>query len=181
MRTSLLLSLAVFGLLLPGCKKEAAQTDNQETETETVEVTLAPDFTLSNIDGEAFTLAEQRGNMVVMDFWATWCHPCTEAMPHMQQLHEDYKDRHVSVVGINVWEFDEDADPAGYVREHEYTYHHLLDGAEVATAFGLTNQIPVFFIIGFDGEILDERSGFTEEEIPEIRAILDEYLAERGL
>jgi thiol-disulfide isomerase/thioredoxin len=180
MRTLLLVSLAVFGLMLSGCKKETAHADNRETETETVEVKLAPDFTLTNIDGEEFTLADQRGNIVVMDFWAIWCKPCVAAMPHMQQLHDDYHQRQVIVTGINIWE-DEDSDPEAYVREREYTYQHLLAGEKVATAFGLTNSIPVFFIIGFEGEIIERRNGFSEEEVPEIRAILDEYLAEHGV
>ncbi len=173
MRSLLLIALAACSLL-PGCRKEVAP------EEEVAEVRLAPDFTLTSIDGEEFTLSEKRGNLVVMDFWATWCKPCVAAMPHMQQLHEDYKDRHVIVTGVNLWEFDEKADPAAFVREHNYTYTQLLNGEEVGTAYGLTNQIPVFFIIGFEGEIIDQRAGFSVEELPEIRKTLDDYLAEHA-
>ncbi len=180
MRTLLLVSLAVFGLMLSGCKKEASHADNQETETEAVEVKLAPDFTLTNIDGEEFTLSEHRGNMVVMDFWATWCHPCVAAMPYMQALHDDYKDRHVIVIGVNTIE-DEKADPAAFVREKGLTYQQFLEGDEVGVSLGVTTSIPVFFIIGFDGEIIERRNGFSAEEVPEIRAVLDEYLAEHGI
>ncbi|MFG0275956.1 MAG: peroxiredoxin family protein, partial [Phycisphaerales bacterium] len=65
---------------------------------------VAPDFTLRNDDGEDVTLSELRGQVVVLDFWATWCGPCKVAMPGVQELHEEFADQPVQIFGVNCWE-----------------------------------------------------------------------------
>src|SRR5215831_5250032 len=60
----------------------------------------APAFTLKDVDGREITLASLRGKPVLLDFWATWCEPCREATPHIQALHDQYKDKSLMVVGI---------------------------------------------------------------------------------
>ncbi|MCK4872103.1 MAG: TlpA family protein disulfide reductase [Phycisphaerales bacterium] len=138
-------------------------------------VPKAADFTLESPDGEAFTLSQQRGKVIVIDFWATWCHPCTRAMPHVQALHEKFKDRGVIVVGIAVWE---NGDPAAYMDEQGYTYKLLLGTDDVAVDYRLTG-IPAFFVIGVDGEIVHREVGFSSES--GIDEILETYLTEHGM
>jgi peroxiredoxin len=62
----------------------------------------APDFTLKSMDGKNFNLTEQRGNIILINFWASWCGPCRKEMPVLQDLQEKYQDLGVQVWGINV-------------------------------------------------------------------------------
>jgi thiol-disulfide isomerase/thioredoxin len=62
----------------------------------------APDFTLADLNGSTVTLSGLKGQIVVLDFWATWCGPCVEALVHLQELHEGYAGRGVIILAINV-------------------------------------------------------------------------------
>lgn len=66
---------------------------------------LAPDFTLRSMDGHNLRLGEQRGHIVMINFWATWCGPCRQEMPHLNRLYEKYRGSGFVVFGVNV---DED-------------------------------------------------------------------------
>lgn len=62
----------------------------------------APDFVLPDQSGRMISLRRLRGRVVLLDFWATWCGPCRRTMPHVQRWHEQYKDRGLKVIGINI-------------------------------------------------------------------------------
>ena len=68
--------------------------------------TAAPDFTLRAMDGPNMRLQEQRGRVVMINFWATWCGPCRQEMPHLNRLYEKYKGSGFVLLGVNV---DDDA------------------------------------------------------------------------
>ena len=93
----------------------------------------APDFTLRDLSGESVQLSKQRGEVVLLDFWATWCGPCRYDMPFVQNLAERYRDRGLRVFGINA----EPADTAAaYLRENELTFPTLQDpGMRIAKLY----------------------------------------------
>jgi len=62
----------------------------------------APDFTLRTLDGQKLRLGEQRGSVVLVNFWATWCGPCRQEMPHLNKLYEKYKASGFVLLGVNV-------------------------------------------------------------------------------
>ncbi len=62
----------------------------------------APDFVLPDRSGQMISLRELRGRVILLDFWATWCRPCRRTMPHVQKWHEQYKDRGLKVIGVNI-------------------------------------------------------------------------------
>jgi thiol-disulfide isomerase/thioredoxin len=118
----------------------------------------APDFALEDPSGTLHRLADLRGRVVVLDFWATWCPPCRQAMPGVQALHERYADRPVSIFGVNVAERTPDADPSGFMREQGYTYTMLRGTDEVARAYGV-RALPTFVVIGPDGSLRETHVG----------------------
>ena len=61
----------------------------------------APDFTLKDLNGNRVGLSDFKGKVVVLNFWATWCGPCREEIPHMDALYQKYKDQGLAVIGIN--------------------------------------------------------------------------------
>lgn len=138
----------------------------------------APDWSLQSSDGEEVTLSKLRGNIVVMDFWATWCGPCKRAMPGIQKLHEEFKaaGAPVKILGINTWE-SPDGDPAKYMKEKEFTYGLLMGGDDVATAYKVTG-IPTFYVIGQDGTIIHREVGFKTNGEELLKEVIEKALAE---
>ena len=111
----------------------------------------APNFTLDSLDGDAVTLSELKGQVVVLDFWATWCSPCVEALDHLQQIHERYADRGVVVLAINIEE--ERNEIAAFAADHGYTITILLDAdSRVSDAYGVQG-IPHTVVVNREGEL----------------------------
>jgi thiol-disulfide isomerase/thioredoxin len=134
----------------------------------------APDWTLKTPAGEPVTLSKLRGRVVLLDFWATWCGPCKAAMPSVQKLYEKYKDKPVTVLGINTWER---SDAVAYMKAHTYSYGLLLNGDAVAKAYRVLG-IPTLYIIGPDGKILHASSGFNAATDVAVDKLIDKTLAE---
>lgn len=112
----------------------------------------APDFTLPLIMDEGeFTLSEQQGNVVVVNFWGSWCGPCRDEAPMLQDNFERFQDRGVVFVGIAVKDTPRDA--TEYIEEFGITYPNVMDlGGHMEDAYR-TQGVPETFIIGRDGEI----------------------------
>jgi len=86
---------------------------------------LAPEFTLPDLEGKLHGLADFRGRVVVLNFWATWCPPCIDEMPSLQRLHQALADRGVAVVAVSVDERFSDV-PA-FVQKFDLTFSVLYD------------------------------------------------------
>lgn len=112
---------------------------------------LAEDFTLPTHGGGRIRLAEQRGKVVMINFWATWCPPCLEEMPAMERLYLQQKDAGFVLIAVSV-----DADPkkiAPFVAQHRLTFPIGLDPRmEMANSYGV-RALPSSFIVGRDGRL----------------------------
>jgi peroxiredoxin len=86
---------------------------------------IAPDFTLETLDGQAITRSDLQGQVVLINFWASWCLPCREEMPAIQQVYEQYRDQGFVVLAVNLQE--EDAHVAAFVDQLELTFPVLMD------------------------------------------------------
>lgn len=133
----------------------------------------APDFTLKTLDGQEVSLAELKGRAVVLDFWATWCPPCVESLPHLDQLAADYDESQLAVYAVNVRE------PAEMVRtfieKHEIKMPVLLDPDGEAKKKYRAASIPQTVVIGPDGVVQRVFVGIgpnTYEDIRETVAAL---------
>lgn len=135
----------------------------------------APDWALKDPAGKEHRLADYRGKLVVMDFWATWCGPCRLAMPGLQKIHEKYKDRGVTVFGVNAWE---SGDPAAYMKDNGFSYGLLLDADQVAADYGVTG-IPAFFIVGTDGKLIFTGVGYSPDHEKAMERVISQHLADR--
>lgn len=153
---------------------EKSKPDKPSAKEGTEVGSIAPDFELKTPDGTPVKLSSLRGNVVVLDFWGTWCAPCKRSSPHVQALHETFNAQPVKVLGLSC---REDADkPIAYVKEHGYTYGLLPEADAVARKFRVGGY-PTFVVIGKDGEILDRREGFRgPEQFTEMSAIVKEAL-----
>ena len=129
----------------------------------------APAFTLTDVDGKKLRLADLAGSIVVLDFWATWCGPCKQSMPEFEELHRQFRDRKVVVLGISV---DKGADAAEKVREfaakEKLTYRMAVDDGSVARAYGIV-RVP--------GTVIIDRGQIIRETYPGYRPGLGREIA----
>ena len=130
----------------------------------------APDFTLLTFAGEELSLADLRGKIVMVDFWASWCPPCRREA----RAYKTFAGPRVEFVGIDVWDTDRDA--RRYIERYDITYPNGPDpGGRITIDYGVRG-IPEKFFIGPDGNMLRKFVGpMTESELTEI---LDEMLVE---
>jgi cytochrome c biogenesis protein CcmG/thiol:disulfide interchange protein DsbE len=133
----------------------------------------APDFTLELFDGGQLSLNELRGQVVVLNFWASWCPPCRQEAPILEAVSEQYRGQGVTFVGLNY----EDADsPArAFVEEFGITYPNGPDvRSRIARVYGVQG-VPETFIINPEGEIAEVFIGSPTEA--QLTAVLDWLLA----
>lgn len=127
----------------------------------------APNFHLQTLDGDDLQLSDYKGKGVFLNFWATYCPPCTEEMPYMDNQYEHFKDKGVEILAVNVGEPHLTAQK--FVQRYDLSFPILMDGREeVYKAYGV-KPIPATFLIDKDGEVIERvTKGLTEEEIKQM-------------
>jgi peroxiredoxin len=134
-----------------------------------------PDFTLRNDDGGTVSLADFRGKVVVLNFWATWCGPCIEEMPSLKQFAEKYADQGVQVIGVSE---DTDADAyREFIAKHEINFLTLRNPARTVSAQYGTFRLPETYIISRDGKLLNKIIGPTDWSSPQMYSYFDSLIA----
>jgi peroxiredoxin len=114
----------------------------------------APDFTLNLLDGGSVTLSDLRGQPVVVNFWATWCLPCREEMPAIENIYQSYRDLGLTVIGLNLTSQDSEKEVAAFVEELNLTFPIALDrDGSVSDRYRLMG-LPTTFFINKDGVIV---------------------------
>ncbi len=137
----------------------------------------APDFTLSTRRGPGGTtvsLAQLKGRVVVLDFWASWCPPCRAAIPALERIHKDYESRGVAVIGINV---NDTVDPHDFMRSMSATYTILIDDGRASREYRVKG-IPTLVVIDKTGTIRFRESGFGGASEAKMRHAIEEALAQ---
>lgn len=136
-----------------------------------VEVGLpAPDFTATLVDGSSFTLSEQQGKVVLLNFWATWCGPCVGELPAFTRLVDTYGDK-LSLLAVNSREDDQTV--RDFLDEHGYTFPVALDPDLAVGELYPTDGIPYTVIIAPDGTVASIQLGAADAD-----AMFDHYCQE---
>lgn len=135
----------------------------------------APEFQLTNLSGVTQSLEHYRGKVVLLNFWATWCQPCTKEMPAMQAAHTSLQDQGFAVLAIN--ELEDIKKVREHILEHRHTFDVLLDpDNQVANMYGVVG-LPVSVFIDKSGHVRKIIKGglLTEESILEtVQPLLNE-------
>lgn len=128
---------------------------------------VAPDFQVETLDGETMYLSDFRGQGVFLNFWATYCPPCKDEMPFMENQYHIFKDKGVEILAINVGEPPLTAKK--FVERYKLTFPIPLDSREeIYKAYGV-GPIPTTFLIDKDGKVIDRvTKGLSEQEITEM-------------
>jgi cytochrome c-type biogenesis protein len=185
-----LLAVIVSGALLSGCaadkQNDTENNQSKEEVTENQEESNKPsnkpskeevlkdmmevpmeDFEAIDLDGNKVKLSDYKGKIIFLNFWATWCPPCREEMPFMQEIYDEYKGQDVVVLAVNSTSVElrggTDSDKAEsqtreFIKDKGYTFPVLLDKDDKAWSIYMQRGIPTNYIIDKQGII---RYGFS--------------------
>jgi len=154
--------------LLPHCAKEKKFSPG-----------LAPDFTLKTIDGQEITLSKLKGKVVLLDFWATWCGPCRESIPHLIQLYKTYRENGFEMIGISLDKGDA-AVVRNFAKSMDIPYPIVIATEEMARDYRVTS-IPTTFFIDKEGKIREKIIGFNSAMAQQMNSKIADLTAEKPL
>jgi len=164
MRTTLL-TLAMAGALATGAAAEESQS-----------TPIFPDLEFVGVDGGSVQLSQLKGNVVLLNVWATWCGPCKLELPVVQRMYDAYSDRNFVVVAVNV---DADRKRVGaFLKQFNISipvYYAAPEDAGPLTAGG----IPSTFILGPDRTLIDRAVGYSPAQEDRWKKVVEKYLKPR--
>ena len=141
--------LATFALLAAGAAQAALNANAP-----------APDFTLRSLDGVNLRLAEQRGRVVMVNFWATWCGPCKIEMPHLVRLYDKYRASGFQLLGVNI--DDDPRNASASAAKLGITFPVLLDGDKRVAKLYELSTMPTTLLIDRDGRLRHVHRGYRD-------------------
>lgn len=133
----------------------------------------APDFEMKTLEGETFELAEHRGDVVVVNFWATWCAPCVQEIPVFIEMQRKFGDDGLQFVGVSL-------DKQGFevvrpfAEKMQINYPLVVDDGSLAKEFGGLQGVPTTYVVDTNGEIQHRIEGITTEQ--HLRSLVDGML-----
>jgi peroxiredoxin len=134
---------------------------------------IAPQFSLTDLNGRNVALSSYRGKVVLLDFWATWCDPCREEIPRFIQLQDDLGKKGLQIIGISM---DDDVQPVReFYRQYRINYPVAMGDAKLGDQYGGILGVPIAFVIGRDGRIYAKHVGATRFSVfeDEVSALLE--------
>jgi peroxiredoxin len=138
----------------------------------------AQDFTLRDMNGAEVVLSSFQGKVVVISFWATWCGPCKEEMPHLFKMYQELGDRGLVVLSVSTDDARSVSKVKPFIQKMGYSFPVLLDKeSTVISSYNPAKTLPYTVIVGRDGTIARRTSGYTPGDEGELRTFLEAQLA----
>lgn len=159
------LTAVLLGLSAAGCMSQNTRAEGRSSVKPPAKRNAAPDFEVKDANGQSFHLADYKGKVVLLNFWATWCGPCKIEIPWFIDFEKSYKDRGFAVVGISL---DEDGWDAvkPYIDTRKMNYRVALGSPLLEQLYGGGDGIqslPTSFIIDRDGKVADVHIGLISK------------------
>jgi cytochrome c biogenesis protein CcmG/thiol:disulfide interchange protein DsbE len=133
---------------------------------------LAPDFKLAGLDGKPVTLADSKGKVILLNFWASWCGPCRAEVPDLVELQNKYKDR-LQILGLVVDDEDQDAIKK-FATRFGINYPVAIATNEIRLQYGGIPALPTSFVLDSEGRVVQKHEGLRDPVLyeTEIRSLL---------
>lgn len=162
----LLVTIAASFLAAP-CPVDAAPRQGQP----------APNFKVISTTGQTISQDNYRGHVLILDFFATWCQPCRQSIPHLVEMNRKYGRQGLQILGLSV---DEDGEEAvtSFTDEFRINYPLALAGVSTTLAFGV-RSVPVMYLVDKKGIIVEVYRGFTDETARSVERNVKRLLAEK--
>ncbi|MGA7908446.1 MAG: redoxin domain-containing protein [Candidatus Sulfotelmatobacter sp.] len=126
---------------------------------------FAPHFSLPGLTGQQLDLSSYRGKVVLLDFWATWCDPCRDEIPHFVELQSKYGSQGLQIIGVSM---DDGPEPVrDFYQRYKMNYPVVMGNAETGELYGGVLGLPIAFLIGRDGRISTRHVGATNISVLE--------------
>lgn len=144
-----------------------------------VEVGLpVPAYRTVSLSGDSVSLADQRGEVVLLNVWATWCHPCRDEIPELRTIHKKYEQRGLHLVGVTVDAEGAEENIREFMKEFEMTYPVWLDPAERISTQFLVVGVPATFLIDRRGVLRWRKTGPVQPNDTTLTAAIERALAD---
>jgi cytochrome c biogenesis protein CcmG, thiol:disulfide interchange protein DsbE len=118
---------------------------------------VAPDFQITSFDGQPYQIAQLKGKVVVLNFWASWCPPCRDEAAFLEKTWRQYKDRGVIFIGVDY--VDTESAAKDYLKQYSITYFNGVDlGSEISQKYRIKG-VPETYFIGKDGNLAGNSLG----------------------
>jgi cytochrome c biogenesis protein CcmG/thiol:disulfide interchange protein DsbE len=171
-------SVAAVAVLLACCTRLSNSSEELKAEKDRKP---APSFSLTDSGGKPVTLADYRGKVVLLNFWATWCGPCEVEIPWFVEFEQKYKDRDFAVLGVS---FDDDGwkSVRPYVASHKINYRVMIGSEKMSQLYGGIDSLPTSFILDRQGRIAAQHVGLVDKNDyrNEILKLLDDQQRAAG-
>ena len=143
----------------------------------------APDFSLTDISGKPLKLADYRGKVVMLDFWATWCGPCRIEIPGFVELQKRYGDQGFAVIGISMDDSSDAAAVADFYKQFQMNYPVAIGNERLGELYGGVLGLPTTLVIGRDGRIYAKHVGAAGVDVfeSEIKQLLSESAKDEAM
>ena len=136
----------------------------------------APDFALKSLSGNNVRLSELRGQVVLVNFWASWCGPCRQEMPLLDQLHNQYKPLGFTVLGVNV---EQNSDAARhYLKDLAVHFPVLLDSTNTASKAYDVQVMPTTVIVDRNGDVRYVHKGYAAGDEAKYQDVVRKLISE---
>ena len=142
-------------LSLAGCASNGERSGSGR-----VEVGLpAPAYTTVSLAGDSVSLAQQKGKVVLLNIWATWCHPCRDEIPELREIHKRYRDRGLELIGVSVDTDGTDETIRTFMKDFQMTFPIWRDPDERISTQFLAVGVPATFLIDKEGILRWRKTG----------------------
>ena len=141
------------------------------------DTTQAPDFTIRDINKKKVSLSDYRGQVVLINFWATWCQPCQAEMPHLQAIYDEFKDKGFTVLSISIDEARDASKVKPLIKRGKFTFPVLLDKkTEVIPMYNPDQTLPYNVLVDKEGRMVWTKLSYAPGEEKLIREKVMEQL-----
>jgi thiol-disulfide isomerase/thioredoxin len=160
-----LVARAALLLFVLGVSCKAPEPKPAGGDSKPKELKAAPELVLTKVDGSGtLALAEQKGKVVLVDLWATWCGPCIQELPHLQKLSEKFGPEDFLMLGV-VLESGDPKDIQEFIAEKNIHYPQVIGEEGTKESFGPFLGYPTKYLIDRDGKVVKRYFGMVGEEL----------------